>query len=281
MSTFDDLSKRLFISLLSIIIIAVLIIFSDFFFMRIILAFVIAFVAMLAMLEYINLILKKNFALSKMILVGGVIFEVFSFFLVSQFPILKMLPLLVFFVLIIGLFLSEFKSIENSSGRIALSVLGLLYIAFPLGMLLPIFYIGAFDGQDGRIWIFYLLFVTKISDIGAYFGGKLFGKKKIFPMISPKKTVVGSVSGLILSLISSLLFLLLRGSFAFDITLAEAIVLGLFLGVFGQLGDLFESLIKRDAKVKDSSVIPAMGGMLDMLDSLMLNIPIMYFFLLG
>ncbi len=281
MSTFEDLSKRLFISFISIIILAVLIVFANILFMRIILAFVIAFVSMIAMLEYINLIQKKNYELSKLVLIGGVIFEIFAFFLVSQFPVLKILPLVVFFIFIICIFLSEFNSIDKATNRISFSVLGFLYIAIPLGMLFPIFYIDIFENQDGRIWIFYLLFITKITDVCAYFAGKLFGKKKLLPKISPKKTIVGAVAGLIAAVISSLLFLFFTKGFTFELSFIEAVVLGILLGVFGQLGDLFESLIKRDVKIKDSSVIPAFGGILDMLDSLMINIPIMYFFLVG
>ena len=179
------------------------------------------------------------------------------------------------------MFVSNFKKIENSLVRISTAAFGFLYIAIPLGMLLPILYIETIEMQDGRFWIFYLIFVTKLTDMGAYFGGRLFGKKKLAAKISPKKTIFGAVTGLICALGGSLLFLIFAKSSLFDFTLVNAIALGLILGVGAQFGDLSESLFKRDSKIKDSSKLPAFGGILDMLDSHIFNIPILFMFLVG
>jgi phosphatidate cytidylyltransferase len=135
--------------------------------------------------------------------------------------------------------------------------------------------------QDGKYWFLYIFLVTKITDVGAYFSGRLFGKKKLCINVSPNKTVMGSVCGIIIAVITSFLFTFLTKEGVFEITYLESIYIGLILSVFSQFGDLFESLLKRDAKVKDSNKIPAIGGVFDMIDSLIFNIPIMYLFLIG
>ena len=249
--------------------------------MRFIVTLSICALASIAALEYVDLMKKKEVHLSNNIIVGGIICEIIAFFVYSQYPELKLLPLLVFLIFMIFLFISNFNNIQNSLSRISISTFGFLYIAIPLGMCLPILYLEVFEMQEGRIWLFYLIFVTKITDVGAYFGGKMFGKKKLAPKISPKKTVFGSISGLVFALGGSLLFLIFSKHNMFDFNLFEAIILGLLLGVFAQFGDLCESLIKRDIKTKDSSKLPGIGGILDMLDSFMFNIPILYIFLIG
>ena len=136
---------------------------------------------------------------------------------------------------------------------------------------------------DGRFWLVYLLAVTKISDVGAYFGGKFFGRHKLAAKISPNKTIEGAVIGLICSIAMSYLFYLFYNnnisSSSLNLNMMIFIFLGLMLGVLALLGDLIESLFKRDADIKDSSSLPGVGGFLDMIDSLILNIPFLFFFL--
>ncbi|NGX28578.1 MAG: Phosphatidate cytidylyltransferase [Candidatus Anoxychlamydiales bacterium] len=281
MTKFADLKNRFFIYLGVIILFGLIIFFSDLHFMRFIVALAISALAAIAALEYTELVKKKQIHLSNNVLMGGVICEIIAFFIYSQYPELKLLPLLVFLIFLVFLFFSNFKNISDSLLRVSTATFGFLYIAIPLGMVLPILYLEVFEMQEGRIWLFYLIFVTKITDVGAYFGGKLFGKKKLASKISPKKTVFGAVSGLVFALGGSLLFLIFSKHNMFDFNLFEAIILGLILGVFAQFGDLCESLLKRDMKIKDSSKLPGIGGILDMLDSLMFNIPILYIFLIG
>jgi phosphatidate cytidylyltransferase len=149
-----------------------------------------------------------------------------------------------------------------------------------MGMVLGILYFG--HGQDGRFWIAYLLIVTKIADVGAYFAGNLWGKKKLAPTISPKKTVEGAICGLICAMLVSYGFHCLSSSIPgiyFDLTLFQSIILGLLLGLIGQFGDLSESLLKRDANKKDSNSLPGLGGALDSIDSLLFNSAIVYIYL--
>ncbi|MFA6501877.1 MAG: phosphatidate cytidylyltransferase [Parachlamydiales bacterium] len=187
--------------------------------------------------------------------------------------------MLFFLIFMIYLFFVNFRQIENSILRISVSAFGFLYIAIPFGMLFPIIFLQ--DGQDGRLWVFYLIFVTKLTDIGGYFGGKLFGKRKLAEHISPNKTIFGSISGFVFAIAGSLFFLIFSKPNVFDLNFTQAILLGVILSGFSQFGDLCESLLKRDAKMKDSSTLPGIGGVLDMVDSLMFNIPIMYCYLLG
>ncbi|MBC8453709.1 CDP-archaeol synthase, partial [PVC group bacterium] len=134
-------------------------------------------------------------------------------------------------------------------------------------------------GRTGQMLILYLVLVVKISDVGAYFTGRQFGKHKLFPRLSPKKTWEGFVGGVVFSLVASIVFCMAAGWRLGTLTfgLSDAILMGLLLPVVGILGDLFESLVKRAAAVKDSgSTIPGMGGVLDVLDSLLFGAPVLY-----
>ena len=124
--------------------------------------------------------------------------------------------------------------------------------------------------------ITFLLVVNWMGDTGAYYVGRLLGKRKLAPRISPNKTWAGSVGGLIgntLAVIVGLYFFL-------QTAFIELLFLGWTLGVLGQLGDLTESAMKRSAHLKDSStLLPGHGGMLDRIDSIILGAPVLFFYL--
>lgn len=146
-----------------------------------------------------------------------------------------------------------------------------------MGMILGILYL---QEVDGRWWVAYLLVVTKITDIGAYFAGSLWGRRKLAPAISPKKTIEGAIFGLVCAMAASFVFHLLSDyAGPFHLGTFEWVFLGLLLGLAGQFGDLSESLLKRDANKKDSNVLPGLGGVLDMVDSILFNAPIIYIYL--
>jgi len=123
------------------------------------------------------------------------------------------------------------------------------------------------------MWFIFLLVVTKISDIAGYFIGKTVGKRRL-SKISPNKTVEGSLAGLLAAVFSAYLF-----HFIFPVQLVEALILGLIFGSLSQIGDLAESLLKRDAGVKDSNNLPGIGGVLDLLDSLVFTAPFLWIYL--
>lgn len=138
------------------------------------------------------------------------------------------------------------------------------------------FYFGEGDPQFGPNWLLYLLLVTKISDMMGYFVGSRLGRTKLAPTISPKKSVEGAIAGLVGATVVSFLFYYFA---AVDITLIESIFLGIATGALAQLGDLSESLLKRDAQVKDSGNIPGLGGILDVADSLLFTTPFILLYL--
>ena len=133
------------------------------------------------------------------------------------------------------------------------------------------------DLDEGQRWIFFLLVVIFTGDTFALYGGKLFGKHKLSPAISPKKTIEGSLAGLIGNVFAGLIF-----SYFFFPGFSWSIVLflaGIF-GILSQLGDLWESVLKRECMVKDSgNYLPGHGGFLDRLDSLFFSAPFLYYFI--
>lgn len=281
MNKLGDLKTRFFVSAALIAAVLLLIIFSDLMIMRGLVAFAACVLASAGIYEYVYIVKEKKINVSAPLLIGAVVGEILSFFIYSQYPRLIMLPVLAALLFFVILFVFHFKEIEKAIVKISVSVLGFFYVAVPFGMLLCVLYMRTSEIQDGRFWVLYLIFVTKLTDIGAYFGGRLFGKRKLAPALSPKKTVFGAVSGIVFALLGSFLFLTFSKENAFDLNMIEAIMLGLILGVGAQFGDLCESLLKRDAKVKDSSKFPGIGGVLDMMDSLMFNIPILFVYLAG
>jgi phosphatidate cytidylyltransferase len=137
-----------------------------------------------------------------------------------------------------------------------------------------------YPGVNGRYCVFYFILVTKCSDMGAYLTGSAIGRHKMIPRVSPGKTWEGFVGAILCSTAASFGFArLARHELAF-LSPAHAVVLGVILGVAAVLGDLVESLFKREAAVKDSGRwFPGIGGILDLIDSLLFNAPLMYLYL--
>jgi phosphatidate cytidylyltransferase len=137
-----------------------------------------------------------------------------------------------------------------------------------------------FPQVDGRFYLLYFLLVTKFSDTGAYVVGSLIGRHKMIPRISPGKTWEGFFGAIAVSTGASVLFARWAGDRLAGMDWVHAIILGVLLSVAAVVGDLIESLFKREAGVKDSGrFFPGIGGILDLLDSLMFNAPLMYVYL--
>jgi len=148
--------------------------------------------------------------------------------------------------------------------------LGLIYVAVMLGHLVPLRLL-----VDGRQWIFLTLVVVMCCDTSAYVVGSRIGKRKLYPLISPNKSIEGAVGGVCGAVLGALLS---KFVFFSAIGFWPVVAVGLLLGVVGQIGDLFESMLKRACKVKDSGdMIPGHGGLLDRLDSLLFAIPLIYY----
>ena len=167
--------------------------------------------------------------------------------------------------------LFRIKDIRKSAGDVALLFLGILYVPFLLSHLGLIRML-----PNGIEWIFLLLVIVMAGDTGAFYTGSAFGKRKLYPVVSPKKSVEGSLGGLIGSLAGAFIA---RATFFTELSVFDCIAAALLLGCLGQLGDLFESMLKRSFGVKDSGkIIPGHGGMLDRLDSILFAAPAAFFY---
>jgi len=168
----------------------------------------------------------------------------------------------------------------ESFARWAWTLAGAVYVGWLLS------YLVALRGvEGGRNWVFFALLTTFASDSAAYFFGRARGRTKLAPAISPAKTWEGAVAGAVAALIISLVFL--PGNFfgvsnplyLSELTVASALLLGCLVSVFGQCGDLIESLFKRNMNAKDSGVLfPGHGGVLDRVDSVVFAGIVVYYF---
>ncbi|HYE30018.1 MAG TPA: phosphatidate cytidylyltransferase [Methylomirabilota bacterium] len=184
---------------------------------------------------------------------------------------------LILFVL--GLCIRQFVSRNNTEGLMAISttLFGLMYVPWLLNFVQKINF---FPGVDGRYYVLYFILVTKFSDLGAYVTGSLFGKHKMIPRISPGKTWEGFAGAIVISTLISVAFVQLAGERLKGMGMIDAIILGVVLSAAAVVGDLIESLFKREAGVKDSGqLFPGIGGILDLMDSLLFNAPLMYLYL--
>jgi len=164
---------------------------------------------------------------------------------------------------------------ERTLGLMA-NLLGALYLALFLYPALPLRF--EFGNQLGLHWLVVLLVVIWMGDTAALFVGKTVGRTLFSPLISPKKTNEGAVGGLLGGILAAVL---LQHFLFRELPLLHVVLVALLLGMFGQLGDLAESLLKRAAQVKDSShIIPGHGGVLDRVDSLLFAFPVLYLYLL-
>jgi phosphatidate cytidylyltransferase len=186
---------------------------------------------------------------------------------------------LVLFVL--GLCLLKFLSRGSTKGILAISttLFGLMYVPWLLNFIQKIQFFPGLGG-DGKFYVLYFILVTKFSDTGAYVVGSLIGKHKMIPRVSPGKTWEGFGGAVVISTGVSLLFAYLAGERLQGMTWVHATVLGMLLSSAAVIGDLIESIFKREAGVKDSGQwLPGIGGILDLLDSLLFNAPLMYLYL--
>jgi phosphatidate cytidylyltransferase len=163
------------------------------------------------------------------------------------------------------------KGKENAFTNWAWTVAGILYIGWVLSYMVALRTL-----DNGRGWVFAAILCTFASDICAYLIGRTFGKHKMAPYISPKKSWEGAVAGVLGSIILSEAVVYF---FHLPVDYGMAVVLGLLISIIGQLGDLIKSLFKRGMEVKDSgNILPGHGGFLDRIDSLLLAGMLTYYF---
>jgi phosphatidate cytidylyltransferase len=221
-------------------------------------------------------------------IIGGVVLMVFTFlYLTGTFGV-HVAPakandfetgFLILFVL--GLCVRQLFSARRTGGFLAISMtlLGLMYVPWLLNFIQKINYFPGIE-DNGRYYVLYFILVTKLSDSGAYVVGSLIGRHQMVPRISPSKTWEGLGGALLAAALASLLCAHFAAAHLPGMNWRHAILLGLLLGGTAVVGDLVESQFKREAGVKDSGrFFPGIGGILDLLDSLLFNAPLMYLYL--
>lgn len=181
--------------------------------------------------------------------------------------------------IVIGLFVRRlfWEDMQNGLAAVGGTLLGQVYLPWLLGFLMGIYF---HSETTGSWWLIYFILVTKSSDMGAYAVGSMIGKHKMIPRISPGKTWEGFGGAIAVSAGVSLVFAHFAQDRLAGITVVHAILLGVLLSIGAVVGDLVESLFKREAGVKDSGAyFPGIGGVLDLVDSLLFNAPIMFAYL--
>jgi len=284
LSKMSNLKQRLIISTIAIALTLLAIFFASNPLFRPIFVLLTAAVIILALWEYYHIAHGKGFRPLRTIGITHCLLYVFASFFATQLPSLHMLPEIVLALLLSASFAYLFFYGTDPFANIAITIFGFIYLTVPLSCMINITYYFPLEStQDGRFWLFYLLAVTKLTDTGAYFIGKRFGKTKMTPSISPNKTWEGAAGGLIVALLTSVLLYHIANFFfatpPFALGYFQSLMLGVAISLLAQFGDLAESLLKRDVGVKDSSQLPGLGGFLDVVDSLIFTSPMLYLFL--
>ena len=179
--------------------------------------------------------------------------------------------------IILNLMVAALISLQQSKNNAYVSdivtkqVMGIIYVPLLISHLVLIR-----NGIDGILWTYLLLFVVFLGDTGAFYVGSYFGRHKLSPTVSPNKTIEGAFGGIAANLSVGAFF---KYFFIPRLPWGLGLLFFLTLGVVGQVGDLFESKLKRDGNIKDSgSLLPGHGGVLDRIDALLFVAPVAYLF---
>jgi phosphatidate cytidylyltransferase len=253
----------------------------------------VAFLALSGLVEFYGLAEKRGLPSFKVAgVIGGVLLMVGTFLNVTGHLGTSGSPsrvndfetsFLILFVL--GLCVRQLAAKNNPAGltAIATTLFGLMYVPWLLNFIQKINFFPFAPGSApdaGKYFLLYFILITKFSDMGAYAVGSLVGRHKLIPRISPGKTWEGFGGAIVVSTVASVAFVHFFGAKMVGMNLLHAVILGVILSVTAVIGDLIESLFKREAGVKDSGALfPGIGGILDLLDSLLFNAPIMYLYL--
>ena len=226
------------------------------------------------MYEFFSMVEKKGVLVYKYF--GTFVGLIIPLSIFYGFELTKGWELLFIVIGLISLFVLQISKKDTSQAvsSISVTIFGIIYISWLFSFMVKIKLL-----PYGPLLLGALILITKASDIGAYLIGSRFAKHALLPKISPKKSVEGTLGGLVFGVLAALA----SGSFLPNIAAfsnINLIFIGISLVVVAQLGDLSESLIKRDCLSKDSSgVIPGIGGVMDLIDSLLFTSPVFYFYI--
>lgn len=233
-------------------------------------ALVISILAGLGLYEFFTLVEKKGLKVYRYL--GLIIALLIPLSVTFRFELTKRWELLFIIGVLVIIYILQLFRKDSTGAVISISVtlFGILYVSWLLSFLIKLRYL-----NNGGNLVASLLLITKSGDIGAYLIGTRYGKNVLIPSISPHKSQEGAAGGFLFSILAAL-----ASRIFLPFSYLHLIVIGAFLGVLGQLGDLYESLIKRDCQAKDSgNILPGMGGVLDLLDSLLFTSPAFYFYI--
>ncbi|MDP8299051.1 MAG: phosphatidate cytidylyltransferase [Candidatus Tantalella remota] len=265
----DNLVRRGIVSLILIVIVAAVIFVSPIWFFCLVITLFIAF----GQWEFFKLVENRGIFVYKYFgtVVGTLVPVVI--FLGNSFPEIKNLEPILIVVASLLAFTLQFTRTDNARDHLvsmALTLFALFYIGWFFSFFVKIRFL-----TNGVNLIAFVVLVTKGADIGAYLLGSRFGKTELIPRISPKKTKEGTIGGILFSLLLAMTLGRALTGFSFP----HLFVLGILLATLGQVGDLAESLIKRDCNAKDTgSYLSGIGGVLDLIDSLLFTAPVFYFY---
>lgn len=268
-----NLQKRIIVGIIGIILVLTCIHYGFLPFL-----FFVTIMSLLALWEFYSLVKNMGYAPYKLFGMLMALFILLNFFITDSEFIFnnsyKIITNILFLILIIIPFTFSIfsKSMQKTFINISTTILGVIYIPWMLGHLIVLRDLH----PHGKQYIYLVFFSIWILDTTAYFIGTKFGKNKILPSISPNKSWQGAIAGFIACVAMSLII----GQFMIKNYWLNNLIIGIILGIWAQVGDFAESLIKRSARAKDSSsIIPGHGGVLDRIDSLILTVPIVYYYL--
>ncbi len=223
--------------------------------------------------EFFNMVEKKKIFVYKYVtIIIGMLVPIIIYLQMGSEGYFALEP---FFIVIACLFIFVLQFTRRDSSEaiasIAVTLFGLLYIAWLFSFFIKLKFL-----PHGALLVTFLILVTKMGDVGAYLVGNSIGRHNLIPRISPHKTVEGTIGGLVFSVLTAVASKSYLPAFSY----AHLITLGVLLGILAQVGDLAESLLKRDCGMKDSGTnLSGFGGMLDLIDSLIFTTPIFYFYI--
>lgn len=260
------LTKRLYSTIILVPLVA-LALFNDWVCYAVVFAFTVS-----GLYEFFTMLERKGISIYKYFGIGmGAVIPLSIMF---RFELTKKWELLFIVMALLFLTIMQFKRRQNSGAIVGISttLFGILYVSWFFSFLVKIRQLDNGMGLLGS-----LIIITKLGDVGAYLIGSRFGKHLLIPRISPHKSIEGAAGGLLFSALGAFACQGM-GMMRFDVV--QLVFIGLMIGVVGQLGDLSESLMKRDCQIKDSAeVIPGIGGVLDLIDSLLFTAPVFYFYI--
>ena len=259
----SNLTKRVIVAIIAVPLIVLIVIAGGNYFTGFLLL-----IQLIILYEFYDMFKSKNFFPLKLF---SLLFSIIIFLSIFTTKISPVPTITIFFVFVFAI--EIFRGEKRSPLNPFISFSGILYITVPIILFNMIRTSG--EQNTGMYRILMIFVLIWVCDIFAYFGGKLFGRNKLSD-ISPNKTIEGSFAGLIFTLIFGII---IHFIFPMKISFMDAAISALIIGLFGQVGDLFESSIKRYCEVKDSSdIIPGHGGFFDRFDSLLFTSPLLYIY---